>query len=163
MRGPVRVFVGLGSNLGDRAGNIDRAIEALVAHDAIDLTARSAIREYPAEGGPPGQNVFLNCVVEIATILQPQELLDHLLDIERSMGRPPPTVRQPWQGRTIDLDLLLYGRDVIVGPDIVVPHPRLHRRRFALEPLCELAPDLVHPVLGKTMAELLQEVSAGAT
>ena len=138
-----RAYVGLGTNLGDREATLRRAIELL--RERVDVLFVSSIRE-TKPWGPVDQPPFLNAAVEIETELTPRELLDLLLDVEGRLGR---TREGPRYGpRTIDLDLLVYGEEVLDEPGLAVPHPRLHERRFALEPLAELAPDLVVPGRG---------------
>jgi 2-amino-4-hydroxy-6-hydroxymethyldihydropteridine diphosphokinase len=142
----MRAFVGLGSNLGDREATLRGAVEALAAEPGIAVVAISALRETDPVGLTE-QPRFLNGVVELETALPARELLERLLAVERRFGR----VREgiPPQGpRTLDLDLLLYGDAVIDEPGLRVPHPRLHERRFVLEPLAGLAPALVVPGLG---------------
>jgi 2-amino-4-hydroxy-6-hydroxymethyldihydropteridine diphosphokinase len=137
-------FVGIGSNLGDREENLRRAVELLSAEDGIDVTAVSAIRETDPMG-PVEQGPFLNGAIRIETDLAPRQLLERLLGIEQSLGR----VRaERWGPRTIDLDLLLYDDLYVDEPGLTVPHPRLHERRFALEPLADLAPSLEIPGRG---------------
>jgi 2-amino-4-hydroxy-6-hydroxymethyldihydropteridine diphosphokinase len=140
-----RAYVGLGTNVGDRTAMLAAALEQLAADRRIEVVAVSAIRETePVDF--TDQPRFLNAVVAVGTDLPPRELLDLLLGIERRLGR---TREGPRFGpRTIDLDLLLYGDRQIDEPDLEVPHPRLHERLFALEPLADLDPDLVVPGRG---------------
>jgi len=138
-----RAYVGLGTNLGDREALLRNAVTLL--RERVDVRAVSSVRE-TEPWGLVDQPAFLNAAVEVETELTPRELLDLLLDVERRLGR---TRDGPRYGpRTIDLDLLLYGEQVLDEPGLTVPHPRLHERRFALEPLAELAPDLVVPGRG---------------
>ncbi len=150
----MRAYVGLGSNLGDREKMLRRALELLEADDDIRVVAISTIRETdPVE--IEDQPRFLNAAAAVETELGPQELLGRLLGIELTLGR---TREGPRYGpRTIDLDLLLYGDEVVDGPGLHVPHPRLAERRFALEPLRELDPELVVPGAGPLKA-LLSEL-----
>ncbi len=142
----------MGANLGDRAANIAAAIAQLRALGAVRRLRMSSLIENPAVGGPAGAPAFLNAAAEIQTTLSAGELLETLLRIESSLGR----VRaQRWAPRLIDLDLLLYGDLVIHQPGLIVPHPLMHERRFVLQPLNEIAPNVVHPVFGLTITELL--------
>jgi 2-amino-4-hydroxy-6-hydroxymethyldihydropteridine diphosphokinase len=146
-------FVGIGSNLGDREDNLRRAVELLSVEDGVDVTAVSEIRETEPVG-PVEQGAFLNGAVRIETDLGPRELLERLLAVEQRLGR----VREErWGPRTIDLDLLLYGDEAVDEPGLTVPHPRLHERRFALEPLADLAPSLEIPGRGP-ISTLLAEL-----
>jgi 2-amino-4-hydroxy-6-hydroxymethyldihydropteridine diphosphokinase len=140
-----RAYVGVGANLGDREATIRSAVDALPG-----VVAVSELRETDPVGvveQPP----FLNGAVALETDLPPRELLDMLLAVERGLGRER---RERWGPRTIDLDLLLYGDETIDEPGLTVPHPRLHERRFALQPLLELDPELAIPGRGR-VADLL--------
>ena len=147
-----RVFIGIGSNEGERLSNISRAAQALAQLPMTRLVQMAPIYETAPVGGPP-QGDFLNTVVELDTAIAPRELLAYLKALETQFGRRPSDVR--WGPRVIDLDILLYDQTVTSDPDLIIPHPLLHHRRFVLEPLADLAPALVHPVLKKTVAELL--------
>lgn len=151
-RGMTRSFVGLGGNLEDPRAQIARALELLAAEDGVEVVAVSTLRETDPVGYEH-QPRFLNGAAELRTSLGARELLDRLLEIERRLGR----VRGagPRFGpRTIDLDLLLHGDEVIAEPGLEVPHPRLHERRFALEPLAELDPALEIPGRGSVQTLL---------
>ncbi len=152
-------YVALGSNLGDRRRNLDEALARLRAAAFVRVVAVSDIRETEPVGGPPGQGPYLNAAVRIETSLGPRELLDLLRAIERALGRVRGGERNA--ARTIDLDLLVYGDRVIREPDLEVPHPRLFERPFVLEPLADLAPDLVPPLSpgGAPVRELLARLS----
>jgi 2-amino-4-hydroxy-6-hydroxymethyldihydropteridine diphosphokinase len=141
----MRSFVGLGSNVGDRAGYLRRAVELLRAEPGLEVIAVSSVRETEPVG-LVDQPRFLNAAVEIETGLTAPDLLDRLLAVEQALGRRRTGPR--WGPRTIDLDLLLYGREVVDEPGLTVPHPRLAERRFVLEPLHELDPNLVVPRRG---------------
>lgn len=144
------VAIALGSNLGDRKANLELARERL----RTLLTDYRASSEYETEPvGVPGQQPrFLNAAVVGKTALGPRVLLETLLDIERHAGRTRPF---PGAARTLDVDLILIDGVIVNEPDLVIPHPRFRERRFVLEPLAEIAPDLKDPVTGKTIGELL--------
>src|SRR4051812_27903872 len=147
-----RSFVGLGANLDHPRAQIERALELLAAEDGVEVVAVSSLRETDPVGYED-QPRFLNGAAELRTSLEPRELLERLLAIERRLGR----VRGegPRFGpRAIDLDLLLYGDEQIAEPGLEIPHPRLHERRFALEPLAELDPALAIPGRGPVQALL---------
>jgi 2-amino-4-hydroxy-6-hydroxymethyldihydropteridine diphosphokinase len=143
-------YVGLGANLGSREETLRRAVELLADADRMEVLAVSRLRETDPVG-VVDQPPFLNGAVEVDTTRTPRELLDLLLEIERSLGR----VREErWGPRTVDLDLLVYGDEVVDEPGLRVPHPRLHERRFALEPLADLDPELHLPGRGAVSALL---------
>ncbi len=145
-----RAYVGLGANLGPREVTLLRAVDLLAAEDGIEVLELSELRE-TAPVGVVDQPEFLNAALAIETSLAPRELLDVLLRVERELGR----VREErWGPRTIDLDLLVYGDETVDEPGLRVPHPRLHERRFALEPLAELEPELQIPGLGEVSEAL---------
>lgn len=148
-----RAYLSLGSNIGDRAGHLTAAIAALARPDLLVRRLSSVWETEPLEFTE--QPWFLNLVAEIETALEPAELLAHLRSVETALKRER---RLPKGPRTIDIDLLLYGDQVIDSPGLTVPHPRMAARRFVLEPLAELAPDLVHPVSGVTVRALLASV-----
>lgn len=146
-----RAYVGLGANVGPREVTILSAVDLLAAADGVSVVAVSQLRETEPVG-VVDQPAFLNAAVAVDTSLDARALLDVLLAIERELGR----VRtERWGPRTIDLDLLVFGDETIDEPGLRVPHPRLGERRFALEPLAELAPELVVPGLGR-VADALQ-------
>ena len=147
----MRAFVGLGANLGDREKTLRRALDLLAAEPGIELRAVSTFRE-TAPVGYVDQPRFLNAAAELETTLPPGELLDRMLAVEQALGRERTGPR--FGPRTIDLDLLLYGDETIDAPGLHVPHPRLHERRFALEPLAELDPNLELPGHGSIQAVL---------
>jgi 2-amino-4-hydroxy-6-hydroxymethyldihydropteridine diphosphokinase len=143
-------YIGLGSNLGDREDFIRKAAEALARTDNTKLSRLSDIIETAPLGGT-GQPKYLNAVAEIKTALDAEVLHKRLIDIENSLGR---TREGKWLPRTIDLDILLFGQEVINRPNLVVPHPQLHLRSFVLKGLCELDAQLLHPVIKETVSEL---------
>jgi len=144
-------FLALGSNLGDRRETICRAQALLGEGGDIEVVQKSRLYETEAVGGPAGQPSFLNAVVELRTTLPPHQLLRRCLAIEALCGRER---KLRWGPRTLDLDILFYGADVLDAPSLTIPHPRLHERPFVLIPLAEIAPEWFHPVFKKTVAQL---------
>lgn len=149
---PILAYIALGSNLGDRAKYIADALDQLKHSEGVRVLAVSELLENPAVGGPENAPAFLNAAAELQTTLDPHALLYRLMEIEKNLGRRR---RIKWEPRPIDLDLLLYGDQIIDSPALIVPHPLMQQRRFVLQPLAEIAADRVHPVLRMTMTELL--------
>jgi len=159
-RGAV-AYIALGSNLGDRRLQLERAVEAIGELSGVTLLECSRVFE-TEPFGPPPQADYLNAVVQIECDLAPRELLDRLLEIERRLGRDRSEQALRWGPRTLDLDLLLYGDFCIREDGLEVPHPRLHERPFVLAPLCDVAADEVHPRLAVRIGELFERAgSAG--
>jgi len=144
-------YIGLGSNLGDRKKNLDDAVRLLSGMPGIEAVKVSSYYETEPVGYEE-QGLFINAVARVETSLSALGLLRACQNIEIRLGRVR-TVR--WGPRTIDLDVLLFGTSIIDTPELEVPHPLMHERAFVLEPLCELDPDVLHPVLKKTAKELL--------
>jgi 2-amino-4-hydroxy-6-hydroxymethyldihydropteridine diphosphokinase len=148
---PIHAFIAFGSNLGDRLAHLLAARERLCATAGIDCLIASSLYESQPCGGPGGQGLYLNAVLEIATELAPSALLQLLQTIEHDLGR---LRSERWAARTIDLDLLLYGDLLLQSENLTLPHPRLHERAFVLLPCTEIAPALRHPLSGRTMLQL---------
>ena len=150
-----RCLIALGSNLGDRLENLIVGIDELAVAEGVEIDTLSRLYETAPVGGPDRQGPYLNAALTATTALGAAELLALLHRIEASRERER-TIR--WGPRTLDLDLLIYGDLVSDAPALQVPHPRQHERRFVLVPVCDVAPDLVHPVLGRTMRDLLADL-----
>jgi len=153
-----RCFIGLGSNLGDKLLNIKRAVELLSKEDGVSLLEVSPLY-CTSPVGPQDQDWFINCVSSIESKLEPLGLLKAVLGVEEKLGR----VRErTWGPRTIDLDVLFYDNLVLSSSELTIPHPEAHKRAFVLIPLRDLAPDLVHPVLKRSVKDLCSELELGA-
>lgn len=149
-----RVFIGIGSNLGDRQAHMELARQQLAQLPDTQLIAFSTIIEtQPVSHIPQGK--YLNAAAELRTSLSPLELHKALVHIESLAGRPSLSTRLKWGPRTLDLDILLYDDRIISSGPLMVPHPLMHERQFVLKPLAELDPNLVHPILEMTIGELL--------
>lgn len=152
----ITAYIALGSNLGDKRQNIKMAIRSINQLKDTAVTGVSGLYRTLPEGNTPQPN-FINAVIKMQTSLPATTLLKELLRIEKTLGRV--RINSRLLPRTIDLDILLYGRKSYRLPHLTIPHPRMHRRRFVLEPLCELAPDLIHPVLYCPIKTLLTKIS----
>ena len=154
-----RSLIGLGANLADRTATLQRAVELLAAEARVSCVALSGNHQTRPVGGPPNQGAYLNAALVVETSLPAEGLHQVLQRIENELGR---TRGQRWAARTIDLDLLLYGDAIVNTHELAVPHPRMTFRRFVLEPAVEVAADMVHPLSGSTLAEMLERLDAGA-
>ena len=154
--GPVRVYLGLGSNLGDREANLAYALRLLAK--SVDVERISSLYQ-TAPWGYEAQPNFLNCACGGWTSLRPQALLTAVKDVERGMGRGPTFLNGP---RLIDVDILFYGQEIVSEPGLEIPHPRLAERAFVVVPLAEVAAEHLHPVLRVTVAELLQRLAGSS-
>ncbi|MBI4224106.1 MAG: 2-amino-4-hydroxy-6-hydroxymethyldihydropteridine diphosphokinase [Deltaproteobacteria bacterium] len=153
----VRAFIGIGSNVGDRQAQAERALTHLSQHPQIEILKISRWHETKAVCLPgETQPDFINGAVQIETALMPEALHRTLKQIELRMGREPRPKK--WRPRLIDLDLLFYGDQIVETPALKIPHPHAHERLFVLEPLAEIAPDFVHPVLKKAVAKLYRDM-----
>jgi 2-amino-4-hydroxy-6-hydroxymethyldihydropteridine diphosphokinase len=148
-----RIFIGIGSNLGNRRAYYHKALEHIATLPKTRIVKQSSL--YESEPIGEAKNWYVNGVIEIETSFTPPQLLQRLQQIELALGRKRTAETKKWSSRKIDLDILLFDSQTVDSRTLKIPHPELHHRRFVLLPLCELAPHLTHPRLGATIAELL--------
>jgi len=148
-----RIFLGLGSNIGDREGYLRKALTGIQRIQGTKIKKCSMLYE-TEPWGDKQQGIYLNCVIEIETKFEPDDLLNHLKRIEQEAGREP---REKWAEREIDIDILLYGDRISEALSIKIPHPEIQNRKFVLIPLNEIASDLIHPYFKKSVLQLLLE------
>jgi 2-amino-4-hydroxy-6-hydroxymethyldihydropteridine diphosphokinase len=152
---PTIAYLSLGSNVGDREAQLRDALARLRAEGGL-IAASSFYETEPVEF--TDQPWFLNCAIALETTKTPQELIEVILGIEKEMGRQRPQNKGP---RNIDIDILLFGDTLLDSPQLTIPHPAMHHRRFVLEPLAEIAPEVLHPALRKTIRELRDALQVG--
>lgn len=153
MSTPIDIYIGLGSNDGNREQLIEEAIEQLSATLGMPLQKSSIIESEP--WGFVSSKPFLNMVISFATTIPPQKLLDITEKIERNLGRKTKSTKTSgYKDRTIDIDILFYGKEIINSERLTIPHPHIQKRPFVLTPLTEIAPDFIHPLIGKSIKEL---------
>jgi 2-amino-4-hydroxy-6-hydroxymethyldihydropteridine diphosphokinase len=148
-----RIYLSLGANMGDRLANLRNAIQGL--RQVGDLVAQSSIYETEPVDVDRAQSWFLNCAIALETELSPRELLDKILTMELAMGRVRSEKRGP---RPVDIDIIFFGNEVIDQPGLTIPHPAMQSRRFVLAPLAEIAPGVIHPLLKRSVQELLEQL-----
>lgn len=152
------VYLGLGANLGKRIKALEEAVKRLGSHPDISVLGKSPYYETEPQGGPP-QPRFINAVLCVETSLSPRELLGVVQGVEKALGRQRnASSEERWGPRTIDIDILLYDNRIVEDEDLKIPHPMMHQRRFVLEPLSDISPEFVHPVLKKAVSRLLEDV-----
>jgi 2-amino-4-hydroxy-6-hydroxymethyldihydropteridine diphosphokinase len=154
-----RVFIGIGSNLGNRRAQYQKALARIAVLPKTRIVKTSSL--YESEPIGDAKNWYINGVIEIETDFSPPQLLHRLQEIELALGRKRTTETKKWSSRKIDLDILLFDNQTVDSRTLKVPHPELHNRRFVLLPLCELAPHLTHPRLGVTITDLLVSLKDG--
>lgn len=153
-----RVYLGLGTNLGNKQKNLEDALLLIKERIGTVVSLSSFYETEPL--GFESQHSFLNAVVGVDTTLTPECLLQTTQELERLLGRRQKSIQKIYHDRTIDVDILLYGDRVIQAPELVIPHPEMTCRRFVMEPLAQIAPDVIHPIYKKTMQELYLSMKA---
>lgn len=151
-------YIGLGSNIGQRGLNISEALRLIDEDDRVEVAKVSTVIESPPAGGPEGQPNYYNAAAEVRTSLSASGLLELCQKVEDDLGRER-DVR--WGPRTIDLDILLWEGEVITTDSLQVPHPLMHERLFVMQPLAEIAPDAIHPLLGMSARSILDSIIGG--
>ena len=149
-----QAFIAIGSNLGDRQTYYQQALERIAALPDTHIVRQSS--QYETEPLGEASTWYLNGVIEIQTAFSAEPLLHHIQAIENALGRVRSAKR--WTPRTMDLDILFFDAQIVETPELDIPHPELHNRRFVLEPLCEIAPDFLHPRLQRTVSEMLAQL-----
>ena len=149
----ITIFIGIGSNLGEREANLKHAIALLEETPGLEVRKVSSFLDNPAVGGAEDAPPCLNAAIEAVTHLSAHALMKRFLEIEQQMGRER---REKWEPRLIDLDLLMYGDQIISSDNLIVPHPLMHERKFVLQPLAEIAPQAIHPTLQMSVSGLLE-------
>jgi len=151
----VEAYIALGSNIEPRGKYIQHALNLMNEHPKIEVLTVSSVYETEPDGGPEGQGQYLNAAAKISTTLTATELLNALQAIEKELGRKRDVF---WGARTIDLDILLYGQEIISTDRLIIPHPLMHERRFVMQPLAQIAPDIVHPILQMSARTILESL-----
>ncbi|MBI4008413.1 MAG: 2-amino-4-hydroxy-6-hydroxymethyldihydropteridine diphosphokinase [Planctomycetes bacterium] len=149
-----KAYLGLGSNLGNREKNLKDCIKKIKTLKGIKLLSASRFYETEPAGGPP-QPKYLNAAIAIETHLSPRKLLKRLQEVESSSGRLRDV---KWGARTLDIDILLYDNQIVTDDDLIIPHIMMHERLFVLKPLCEIAANVKHPILNKTITKLMYDI-----
>ena len=150
------VYLALGSNLGDKQKNIEEALDKIEERIGSIISLSAFYLTIPV--GFQSENIFVNCVCEVATFMDIYSVFSKTQDIEKEIGRTVKSRNGQFSDRVIDIDLIMAGNLVINTPDLIIPHPRFHNRSFVLDPLYEIAPDLIHPLLGKSIRELKEKL-----
>jgi 2-amino-4-hydroxy-6-hydroxymethyldihydropteridine diphosphokinase len=151
-------YLGLGSNLGDRLQLLSQARQRLAAVPGVEVAASSRLYESESLGGPANQPLYLNAVIKISTTLDPEALLCCCQEIEQQLGRER---RERWGARTLDIDLLLVGSLQLETKSLTLPHPRMHERLFVLQPLADIAAEVIHPAYGRSILQLSTQLGPG--